>query len=107
MQQIFLTAALNLTDISARVYSADLSHTERENLIQSFTQKKKEMIILNDSYLMNSSELNLQHLCHNMILFDIIMSDAVTAQMIDCFQHLEQMHIICVYDIQIQNSFNM
>ncbi len=35
------------------------------------------------------------------------MSDAVTMQMIDCFQHLEQMHIVHVYDIQVQNSFNM
>ena len=37
MQQIFLTAALNLTDISARVYSVNLNYTEKENLIQSFT----------------------------------------------------------------------
>src|SRR6266487_6993207 len=64
-------------------------------------------MILNNNYLMNSSKLNLQHLCHNMILFNIIMSDVVTAQTIDHFQHLEQTHIICVYDIQIQNSFNM
>ncbi len=41
MQQIFLTAAFNLINIFTRVYSADLSHTERENLIQSFIQKKK------------------------------------------------------------------
>ena len=85
MQQIFLTAALNLTDISARVYSADLSHTERENLIQSFIQKKKEMIILNDNYLINLSKLNFQHLYHNMILFNIIMSDVVIMQIIDYF----------------------
>ena len=35
------------------------------------------------------------------------MSDAVTAQMIDYFQHLEQMYIIHVYNIWVQNSFNM
>ncbi len=65
------------------------------------------MMILNNNYLVNSSKLNLQHLYHNIILFNIIMSDAVTAQMIDYFQHLEQMYIIHVYDIQIQNSFNI
>ncbi len=43
------------------------------------------MMILNDNYLMNLSELNLQHLCYNMILFNIIMSDAVIVQMINCF----------------------
>ncbi len=64
-------------------------------------------MILNDNYLMNLSELNLQHLYHNMILFDIVISDTVTAQTIDHFQCLKQTHIIHVYDIQIQNSFNM
>ena len=107
MQQIFLTAALNLINISARMYSADLSYTERENLIQSFIQKKKEMMILNDNYLMNLNELNLQHLCHNIILFDIIIFDAVTVQTIDCFWCLEQAHIVHIYNIQIQNSFNI
>ncbi len=89
------------------MYNADLSHTERENLIQSFIQKKKEIMILNNNYLMNSSELNLQHLCHNMILFNIIMSDAITMQIINHFWHFKQTHIIHVYNIQIQNSFNM
>ncbi len=56
---------------------------------------------------MNSSELNLQHLYYNIILFDITMSDAVTAQIINHFQHFEQMHIIHVYNIWVQNSFNM
>ena len=64
-------------------------------------------MILNDNYLMNLSELNFQHLCHNMILFDITMFDIITVQTINHFQHLKQMHIIHVYDIQIQNFFNM
>ena len=56
---------------------------------------------------MNLNKLNLQHLYHNIILFDIIMSDTVIMQMINCFQYLEQTHIIYIYDIWVQNSFNM
>ena len=42
-----------------------------------------------------------------MILFDIAISDAVIVQMIDCCWHFKQAHIVYIYDIQIQNFFNM
>jgi hypothetical protein len=105
-QQVFVAAALCLANIDAQVFHAGLTPTERANLVREFNESKDTCMVLVCSYSVNSSGLNLQHLCRNVHLFDTPISEAIKRQAIGRTWRLGQVDFVLVYDYNVPDSFN-
>ena len=106
-QQVYVAAAMHLCGIDAKIFSADLSQREREEMVRSFTTDRTATDVLVCSYSVNSSGMNLQRLCHNVHLFETAMSEPVAMQAIGRVRRLGQTHVVKVYDYRVLDSFNM
>ena len=62
-QQFFVAAALGLARIDAEVYHAELSTTERQDLLHQFTMEQDSCMVLICSYYINSAGSNMQAQC--------------------------------------------
>ena len=73
---------MHLCGIDVKIFFADLSQREREEMVWFFMTDCTAINVLVCSYSVNSSGMNLQWLCHNVHLFETAMSEPVAMQAI-------------------------
>jgi len=105
-QQAFVTTALKLANIDARILGAQMSIKEREELVREFNEEPNKCMVLVCSYAVNSAGLNLQYRCRNTHLFDVPMSEAIVMQAVGRLRRLGQEKIVLVYEYRVPDSFN-
>ena len=106
-KQLFVTAALALCNINVCILHIKLKFNKCQKIIHEFVIKLKNVMILICSFYINFSEFNLQNLCHNVHFWNISMSEVLLMQAIEHVRHLDQKHIIKIYNYTVLNSFNI
>ena len=106
-QQIYVVIVMHLCDINVKIFFTDFSQWEHEKMIWFFMTDCTATDVLICSYSINSFSINLQQLCHNVYLFEMIMFESVVMQAIDWVCCLNQTYVVKVYNYCVLDSFNM
>ena len=74
---------MHLCDINVKIFFMNLNQQEHEKMIQFFTTDHIATDVLVCSYSVNSFNINLQQLCHNIHFFKTAMFKSVAIQAIN------------------------
>jgi hypothetical protein len=106
-QQWYIASVLNTPGIPCAVYHADLTHSQRHSLQESFNTDPNTIKVLICSYYVNSAGSNMQQNCRNVHLFDVPNNDNLLKQAIGRVRRLGQYRAVKVYNYILEQSFNM
>ena len=106
-QQEQVESALYTANINVRIFHVRLNHNECQKLIKKFIIKFNECMILICLYYVNSVDINLQRLCYNVHLYDILISDIIIMQAVSQIHQLKQRQIVKIYKYVILDIFNI
>ncbi|GAB1199547.1 hypothetical protein APSETT444_008897 [Aspergillus pseudonomiae] len=105
-EQIYVAAILKEANIDAEVFHAGLTRDERMNLVERFTQKRDECMVLICTYNVNAAGINLQNLCRNVHLLSVGLSKSIINQAIGRVSRLGQERMTFVYEYRLESSFD-
>ncbi|GMG25245.1 unnamed protein product [Aspergillus oryzae] len=105
-EQIYVAAILKEANIDAEVFHAGLTRDERMNLVERFTQKHDECMVLICAYNVNAAGMNLQNLCRNVHILTMGLSKSVVNQAIGRVSRLGQERMTFVYEYRLRSSFD-
>ncbi|PIG82089.1 DNA repair helicase rad5 [Aspergillus arachidicola] len=105
-EQIYVAAVLKEANIDAEVFHAGLTRDERMNLVERFTQKHDECMVLICAYNVNAAGMNLQNLCRNVHILSMGLSKSVVNQAIGRVSRLGQERMAFVYEYRLRSSFD-
>ncbi|KAB8275464.1 P-loop containing nucleoside triphosphate hydrolase protein [Aspergillus minisclerotigenes] len=105
-EQIYVAAVLKEANIDAEVFHARLTRDERMNLVERFTQKHDECMVLICAYNVNAAGMNLQNLCRNVHILTMGLSKSVVNQAIGRVSRLGQERMTFVYEYRLRSSFD-
>ncbi|KAB8226196.1 P-loop containing nucleoside triphosphate hydrolase protein [Aspergillus novoparasiticus] len=103
-EQIYVAAVLKEANIDAEVFHAGLTRDERMNLVERFTQKHDECMVLICAYNVNAAGMNLQNLCRNVHILSMGLSKSVVNQAIGRVSRLGQERMAFVYEYRLWSS---
>jgi hypothetical protein len=106
-QQTVITDTLKLEEINTHVFEIYMNISEHAELVRKFTENHDKFMILVCFYVMNSTDLNLQKLCRNIHLFNILINETALMQAISCIRCLEQIFMIKIYKYTVKKFFNI
>lgn len=104
-QQFLAAAVLNLANVSCKVYHADLTSSQRRDLLTAFNTTDEPMVLV-CSYYVNSAGSNMQHKCRNVHLLCTPMGMPIAAQAIGRVRRLGQKETVKVYEYHLEKSFD-
>ncbi|KAB8238080.1 uncharacterized protein BDW43DRAFT_321183 [Aspergillus alliaceus] len=105
-EQIYVVTILTEANIDADVFHAGVSRDEGINLIERYTQKHDECMVLVSEYNVNAAGLNLQSSCQNVHLLSVGLFKSVVNQAIGRVSRLGQERITFVYEYRPGKSFD-
>ncbi|KAE8133508.1 P-loop containing nucleoside triphosphate hydrolase protein [Aspergillus pseudotamarii] len=105
-EQIYVAAVLKEANIDAEIFHAGLTRDERMKLIERFTQKHDECMVLICAYNVNAAGMNLQNLCRNVHILSMGLSKSVVNQAIGRVSRLGQERMTFVYEYRLRSSFD-
>ncbi|KAI7968163.1 hypothetical protein EIK77_010333 [Talaromyces pinophilus] len=106
-QQLIAAAVLNLCGIPIGVYHADLSNSERSELVTKFNTNAKDPMVLICSYYVNSAGTNMQERCRNVHCLCLPMGYPMLHQAIGRVRRLGQKSAVKVYEYHLEKSFDI
>lgn len=106
-QQWFVTAVLNLVGISVAAVHAEMSPTERREVVNDFNTRNRGPRVLVLQYVISAEGTNLQHDCRNVHFFDFPPSITTLLQAIGRLRRFRQKWIVKVFYYHLSNSFQL
>ncbi|KAE8152917.1 P-loop containing nucleoside triphosphate hydrolase protein [Aspergillus avenaceus] len=106
-EQAYIATTLKEANIDVVVFHAGLTQDERLKLIEKFTQRPKECMVLVSTYNINAAGLNFQSLCRNVHIFSVSLSKSIINQAIGRVSRLGQKFQTYVNEYRVGESFDM
>lgn len=103
--QVLIGACLQVLRIDSAIYTADLTSSERQDLVWKFTQDPKGCRVWVGSYAVGSVGLNLQAMCNHSINFDSPLNDGQAKQAIGRIRRLKQPLTVEQFELSVDNTF--